>query len=71
MDDHLITFGKYSGLKFKDLIEKDINYCLWISKFKYTNEQNKDLVEYLKSKEAEIKNIAMQRKIDYIKKQFQ
>lgn len=71
MDDHQVSFGKYSGIKFKDLINKDINYCLWVAKFKYTNEQNKDLVNYLKARENELKEIVKNKKIEQIKKQYE
>lgn len=27
-----VTFGKYSGLSFKEILEKDFNYCRWIYK---------------------------------------
>lgn len=31
----IIDFGKYKGMSIKDLLVKDFNYCLWLSKNTY------------------------------------
>lgn len=70
MSEQTVNFGKYTGLKFKDLIEKDPNYALWITSFKIINDRNKELYEYLLPKKQDILNVIKERKLDQIKKQF-
>lgn len=48
-DDTTIMFGKYLGLTYKELLHKDINYCLWLDSLRFTNNTNKNIIAYLKS----------------------
>ena len=55
MSDTKINFGKYNGLTFDQLLNKDVNYCVWLTTLRYTNEMNKDIIEWLKSGPLEVK----------------
>lgn len=45
-ENKIITFGKYSGYNYNDLMEKDINYCKFIHGCP-PNDKTKDFKEYL------------------------
>lgn len=47
--DNKITFGKYMGLTFGDLLKQDINYCTWLVSLKHQNQYNKELIHFLKN----------------------
>jgi len=67
MDDQIITFGKYQGLTFEQLIEHDINYALWLTTLQTTNQRNEDLVNYLKQKKRSIIEKINERSLKKIK----
>jgi hypothetical protein len=45
--DQVVLFGKYSGLTFEQVLEKDINYCTFIDNCP-ANKKTEDFKEYLK-----------------------
>lgn len=45
--DQVVLFGKYSGLTFEQVLEKDINYCTFIDNCP-PNKKTEDFKEYLK-----------------------
>ena len=44
----LITFGKYAGITYQELLKKDINYCKFIDSCP-VNDKTKDFKEFLSS----------------------
>ena len=48
IDDYIITFGKYKGVKLVDLFNKDRSYCMWLKE----NSYQREVVEMIKQIEA-------------------
>ena len=46
MTDQLILFGKYHGLTYQQLIDKDINYCKFIARCP-ANQKTEDFKHFL------------------------
>lgn len=51
----VINFGKHNGLTYQQLLDKDINYCLWLASLRYTNDFNKPVIDWLKAGALETK----------------
>lgn len=49
MSEQIVNFGKHKGKTFEQLLMHDINYCTWVASLKFTNEFNKEFVEWLRS----------------------
>lgn len=65
MDNLIINFGKYDGLTFKQTLDKDINYCIWLNdkpansktnEFKHYLEKNLERAKFL-DKEKKCKEL--------------
>ncbi len=39
--------GKYSGSKYEDILLKDINYCIFISKMQYCSKEIQEFKDWL------------------------
>ena len=48
LDDYVINFGKYNGIKLVDLYKKDKGYCMWLKE----NSFKKEVVEMIKQIET-------------------
>ena len=48
INEYIISFGKYKGMKLVDLYNKDRGYCVWLKE----NSYNKEVVEMIKQIEA-------------------
>ena len=48
VDDYVIAFGKYKGVKLIDLFNKDRSYCMWLKE----NSYQREVVEMIKQIEA-------------------
>lgn len=48
VDDYIIGFGKYKGVKLVDLYNKDRSYCMWLKE----NSYQREVVEMIKQIEA-------------------
>jgi uncharacterized protein (DUF3820 family) len=48
VDDYIVTFGKYKGVKLIDLFNKDRSYCMWLKE----NSYQREIVEMIKQIEA-------------------
>ena len=48
IDDYVITFGKYKGIKLIDLFKRDRHYCMWLKE----NSYQREVVEMIKQIEA-------------------
>ena len=48
VDDYVINFGKYKGVKLIDLFNKDRSYCMWLKE----NSYQREVVEMIKQIEA-------------------
>ena len=48
VDDYVISFGKYKGVKLVDLFSKDRSYCMWLKE----NSYQREVVEMIKQVEA-------------------
>lgn len=48
VDDYIINFGKYKGIKLVDLFKKDRGYCMWLKE----NAFQREVVEMIKQIEA-------------------
>lgn len=70
MENQVILFGKYQGISFQELIEKDLNYCKFLLSFKYTNAKNEDLIKYLREREDIINKEILKKKIEQVQKTF-
>jgi hypothetical protein len=70
MSDNVILFGKYIGLTYEELVEKDLNYCKFLLSFKYTNSKNEDLIKYLKEREDIINKKILNRRLEQTTKLF-
>jgi hypothetical protein len=70
MSDNVILFGKYIGLTYEELVEKDLNYCKFLLSFKYTNSKNEDLIKYLKEREDIVNKKILNRRLEQTTKLF-
>lgn len=70
MENQVILFGKYQGISFQELIEKDLNYCKFLLTFKYTNSKNEDLIKYLREREDIINKEILKKKLEQVQKTF-
>lgn len=48
IDDYIVSFGKYKGIKLIDLFAKDRGYCMWLKE----NSYQREIVEMIKQIEA-------------------
>jgi uncharacterized protein (DUF3820 family) len=48
VDDYVIGFGKYKGMKLIDLFNKDRSYCMWLKE----NSYQREVVEMIKQIES-------------------
>jgi uncharacterized protein (DUF3820 family) len=48
IDDYVINFGKYKGMKLVDLFKADHSYCMWLKE----NSYQREVVEMIKQIEA-------------------
>ena len=51
--------GKYSGLQYKDILNKDLNYCLFINELKYPSAEMLDFKNYLNSTSVNDENFTV------------
>lgn len=51
--------GKYSGLQYKDILNKDLNYCLFINELKYPSPEMLDFKNYLNSTSVDDQNMTV------------
>jgi hypothetical protein len=65
--ENLITFGKYSGLSYEALLDKDINYCKFIDSCP-PNAKTKHFKEYLSTN---LQTYLIKIQQDQIKKQLE
>ena len=48
IDDYIVSFGKYKGMRLIDLFNTDRNYCMWLKE----NSFQREVVEMIKQVEA-------------------
>lgn len=63
-ENNIILFGKYQGLSFKQILEKDINYCEFVNRCN-PNDKTKEFKMYLNEN---LENQKIKNKQDKIKK---
>ena len=59
--------GKYSGLQFEDILQRDLPYCEFMLSLKYVKKENSDFVEWLKLNIQRKRDSVRQERISQIK----
>jgi Trm5-related predicted tRNA methylase len=62
--------GKYIGLTYKEILDKDINYCLFILSLRFVSNELKEFKEWLSLNIEEAKVAHLKRKADAMAKQL-